>query len=286
MKEVQSYQVEAASSEAFLKKIFPDEALPAPINVTFAAMLKAKTPIVSLNPNSSTGRTWRLMPTGKASSDSKSNEMQMADFFQEIANAALETYKTEPEFIRTFTGRFCSIPVSTDIMNIDRKPDILGAAYQDLKAALKLKMPHINWALVDFFIEHKIVYHNFNDFVQKVLKDLLNKAFCMLHTQDDRHFVILALLCDVFMRFSVADRGGVVHSTEFNIHQQPKLLLRLIVGLCFADPVFIGRDPNVTLVKSPTVKTTEIRVNGTPYEVLSVFWRSAATAPVGDPTIS
>ena len=106
LKEVRNYQIEAVDPEALLKKLFPDEALPQPVDATYATLLKAEAPILHVDADSTNERVWCFFPTGRADiSAPSSNEQQVADFFQDIANAAFATYKVKPDFVRALSGR-------------------------------------------------------------------------------------------------------------------------------------------------------------------------------------
>ena len=243
-------QVEAIDNEAFLKKRFPDECLPEPLQTTFEALSTGDTPILKLD--GQPDHTWLFVHHGITTYDNpKTNEEQIATFLSHIAKAAYDTYKVKPKIYREWSGQFSTVPLSTDVMDIDRKPDVIGITDTEaLKQALLSDPPHLSWKFVDFVLEYKSKYQTPANFLDSVLVDLLNKGFCVLHSQDDRRFVIVLTLCSTSMRFTICDRGGVIHSLEFDIHKEPKLLLRLVLGLTFADGVFIGRDPTVRLARN------------------------------------
>ena len=72
--------------------------------------------------------------------------------------------------------------------------------------------------------------------------------------QEDHQFVIVLVLTGDLAQISVMDRGGVVHTDPINIIEEPRLFLHAILGLTFADDIYLGYDP--TIVKHPDGPST------------------------------
>ena len=134
------------------------------------------------------------------------------------------------------------------------------------------KGSRVLWRIIESIIEEKLRRKSNKQFLNEVATDTYNKVYLIFVHQDDRQFVIVLVLTGDLMRISVMDSGGVVHSDPINIVEEPRLFLHVILGLSFADDVYLGYDP--TIVKHPDGPMT-IAVGNRVYTILSRVWRQS-----------
>jgi hypothetical protein len=86
----------------------------------------------------------------------------------------------------------------------------------------------------------------------------------MFAAQPERRFVVATAIYNDQFRFSLYDRAGVIHTSPLVIQQEPLRFLRLMVGLFFADKMYLGYDPNFSTVRGQQM----LAVNHIHYEVV------------------
>lgn len=272
LREVDNAHIKHVDPNSMLQKLFPDEVLPGPIEALSRGLSTGKSAIIRRNPRND-DRVWVFEPQGITSaSKPETHESQTAKFISNIIESAEKFYKGKAKSHRQPTGKFCTIPLTTDGWKIARKPDITGVTSEDLETALSSSPPSLGWSKVQYIIEIKKSFHDHAAFTKKCIPDVLNKGFCQLHTQIDRRFSIVVTITGTQVRVSVCDRGGVIHTDPFDYNEHPELFLRLIMGLSFADDIYLGRDPSI---KQESNGNWYITVNEKKYEILDKFWRAA-----------
>lgn len=107
---------------------------------------------------------------------------------------------------------------------------------------------------------------------------LANYAREILHAQPTCLYVHGITLCgDSLMRCFFVDRSGVLGSSAFSIHENPRLFLCAMIFYCTADSVGIGLDPTVTAA----IRWVYPRVPVT-YDPTTTHW---TTLPTHAPTV-
>ncbi|KAI4523890.1 hypothetical protein K525DRAFT_195288 [Schizophyllum commune Loenen D] len=83
------------------------------------------------------------------------------------------------------------------------------------------------------------------DDMQDVLQQLHSGAASVFYTQETRmHHIGIAFAGDLF-QLAYYDRAGCVLSGVHNIHKNPALLVRVVMGLSFLDSSYLGKDPSI-----------------------------------------
>ena len=220
---------------------------------------------------------WLYEPFGVAaktrSTKKTTNEDLLSAFINRIAKAVEEVFTNmkikSTVKKRTSSSIFASTPLKTDA-NIVRKPDVVGLRPAVLKFALQNSPPALDWRYVYWVMEHKLTEYIGADF-KVIAVEVLNKAFAILISSDDRRFAIVPSITGSIVRVSYFDHGGAIHSTEFNMNQEPKLFLHLIVGLMFAPETYLGIDPTLTYLNP---QTRILMLRGEKYSVKKTIYRA------------
>jgi len=80
------------------------------------------------------------------------------------------------------------------------------------------------------------------NFHQDIRRTISQKSFLIFNNQFNRRFVPSLAFFGPSFRFIAIDRAGVVYSPDYNIQNDKLLLLRIIIGLMFANKEVIGYD--------------------------------------------
>jgi len=65
----------------------------------------------------------------------------------------------------------------------------------------------------------------------------------------DRSFVLGNVIACANMSVYLADRTGVLGSVVFNIHEEPRLLIRVIAGICTSSLADLGWDTSMSVIR-------------------------------------
>src|ERR1700722_3181714 len=76
-------------------------------------------------------------------------------------------------------------------------------------------------------------------------EELMQYAYFTFSRQDGRRYVLGVTFCATQIGLSLFDRAGSLHSTSFEINEQPLTFVRLLAGLSFASRTSIGYDPTI-----------------------------------------
>ncbi|KAK7019871.1 hypothetical protein R3P38DRAFT_2535963 [Favolaschia claudopus] len=99
----------------------------------------------------------------------------------------------------------------------------------------------------------------------KALKQLLNGAYHIFSSQDNRRFVVSVALFAERIQLYIFDRAGLVNTAPFHIHNDPEAFVRVWTALMFADPAVLGYDP--TIVET-ALGVRHIEVEGRKYDIV------------------
>ncbi|KAG2029035.1 hypothetical protein BDR03DRAFT_1018992 [Suillus americanus] len=164
----------------------------------------------------------------------KATELDIEKFLNTLIDKAVDEVqrrtKQKPPVIRKWTAEnACSrMPGCPE----DRKPDL---------AAISEAGPP-DWRAVDCIIEVKNgETHNETAFYGQ----LSERARTLFSVQDARRFAILIRIRRDEFSYTVFDRGGSIMAPFLKVHAFPKIFLRLILGIAFADRRFIGYDTSI-----------------------------------------
>ena len=107
-------QLETVDGEKLLLKLFPDEVLPMSVDAAYKKLASGPTPLIRTE--AVPGLVWFLSLKGITNAEKlKSNEQQVADFMQGVAEAVYNALEQDeqPRFFQSWTGRFCTVPLKT-----------------------------------------------------------------------------------------------------------------------------------------------------------------------------
>ncbi|KAK7042389.1 hypothetical protein R3P38DRAFT_2511725 [Favolaschia claudopus] len=225
-----------------LSTLFPDACLPLP-----AAEILAK---LSSGPSALyIDRKWRFCPD-LAELDV---ENDVADFFNHfgflVENICADAGRPLPKG-RRWTAQFVHHGVE-NAPNV-RKPDFFLGAEGPL-----------DWSNASNHGELKS--SDSRECKDKALKQLLNGAYHIFSSQDNRRFVVSVALFAEQVQLYIFDRAGLVNTAPFHIHNDPEAFVRVWTALMFADPAVLGYDPTI-VETAPGVR--HIEVEGRKYDIV------------------
>lgn len=193
------------------------------------------------------------------------SEPKTRKFFENILRRAKNylAKNGDPQQLWFYSDAFYNTAVRDD--DCDLKPDIVMTKERITKKAKEQrKLPTWRGFGVIFEIKKEIEY------ALQGHRQIAGYVRAMFKEQPNRRSVISVLLTGDEMTFCVFDRSGKVSALPFNIHEQPELFLRVIVGLCYADNETIGFDQTINL-EGPKEDWT-VEVKGTKYPIENVVY--------------
>ncbi|KAL1755827.1 hypothetical protein FB107DRAFT_212820 [Schizophyllum commune] len=106
--------------------------------------------------------------------------------------------------------------------------------------------------------------------MQDVLQQLHSGAASVFYAQKTRMYHVgIAFAGDMF-QLAYYDRAGCVLSGTHNVHKNPALLVRVVMGLSFLDDSYLGKDLSIV----PRDGHNYITVAGVEYEILKTLARN------------
>ncbi|EPS96876.1 hypothetical protein FOMPIDRAFT_1025203 [Fomitopsis schrenkii] len=146
-------------------------------------------------------------------------------------------------------------PLSFDPSASKVRPDIVATLGDGVR--LESKQPkkkdaevRIPWSRILVPIEmKKRYYHGRVDGDCPALLQLLKYMRMIFHEAVDRSFVLGIVVAHASVSVYVADRTGVLGSRIFNIHEDPRDFIRVVVGICTMSPAQLGWDTSMTVLK-------------------------------------
>ncbi|KAJ7507264.1 hypothetical protein B0H11DRAFT_2319013 [Mycena galericulata] len=225
--------------------LFPDASLPLPPSDILTALSTGDAPLYD----------------GSNRPPTVTVEAALVDFFhtfgERVADACRAAGQTLPTEKRTWTAEFTNTGV-TDGPNV-RKPDLICAA-----AGAQFSWPNIQIhgevKSSDTLIAHK-----------KTLAQLLNGAYLIFSSQDDRRFVVSLSFIAENVRLFIFDRAGLVTTCPFDLHEDPESFVRVMTGLMFTkDPALLGYDTSI--ITTPAGRF--IDVDGVRYKIVETLFVS------------
>ena len=98
-----------------------------------------------------------------------------------------------------------------------------------------------------------------------------NNTQLIFGAQPDRRFVLGLSLDDAELTLYVFNRGCVLTSDTFDIHQQPERLIRILAGFMFASREFLGFDKKMELTRVDGRLFTKVTINNNTYDIKQVL---------------
>ncbi len=95
-------------------------------------------------------------------------------------------------------------------------------------------------------------------------------AHCIFTAQPGRRFVPAVTIAGHMVTLWIFDRSGSIASEAFNIHDDPRKFLRIILGILFVDSAHLGYDPSIYHKGSNSVEKY-IKVNHVEYKVDCIY---------------
>ncbi|KAH8115424.1 hypothetical protein DFH11DRAFT_1759779 [Phellopilus nigrolimitatus] len=175
-------------------------------------------------------------------------------FFNAVAERVRSKFNIAKQRVRVFSNKRPKKLHGDKNGRCSRKPDVAV-----LDAG---KEKGVDWGDIQGCFEVKI--NNNNNSRAEAHKQIRQHACMIFKNQPGRRFVSSATLLDEQMVFILHDRVGELASEEFNIHEEPEKLVRIVVGFAFCTEKNLGYDPSYYTRDGQTF----IRLDGQEYQVV------------------
>ncbi|KAH8115436.1 hypothetical protein DFH11DRAFT_1507757, partial [Phellopilus nigrolimitatus] len=176
-------------------------------------------------------------------------------FFNAIAERVRNKFNIAKDCVRVFSNKRTNKLLGDKNGRCSRKPDVAV-----LDAGKEEK--GVDWGDIRGCFEVKINNNNYSR--AEAHKQIRQHACMIFNSQPGRRFVLSATLLDEQMVFIVHDRVGELASEEFNIHEKPEKLVRIVVGFAFCTDKNLGYNPSYYMRDGEIF----IRLDGQEYQVV------------------
>ncbi|KAJ6449718.1 hypothetical protein C8R47DRAFT_1230544 [Mycena vitilis] len=230
--------------------LFPDACLPLPPSDILNALSTGPSPLHN-------GTKWVGCPDLTRASFKGDVERDLVAFLQvwgdRVAEICEEAGKSLPQERGVWTAKYAEHAVQ-EAPNV-RKPDLFFGGEE--------------WADVDIHGELKSNDESGNR--GKALEQLLNGAYHIFSSQDNRRFVVSIAFMATHIRLFVFDRAGLVATAPFDLHKDPETFVRVMVALMFTnDPAVLGYDTSIIKIGDHRF----IEVDGIRYQIIKTLFIS------------
>ncbi|TRM60855.1 hypothetical protein BD626DRAFT_571551 [Schizophyllum amplum] len=239
--------------------LFPDYAFLVKLPELFASMTTGDSPLYDEKT-----KEWRTCPTLTQSD----LEHPVCNFLEELStharsiwDARLPKDDPKPE-VRKWSADFCTVTFPEGYLA--RKPDVLGLV-------LSLQ---ISWKHARYDVQHKASAKVEKDVATQLHDGALNS----LSAQDDRVFHVGLGFAGTKFFLNYYDRSGCLRSPLADVHKDPMLFLRVLLGLVLLDKAHLGYDPTIVQCADGT---REVPVAGEDYKILQVINRDPGIRGLG-----
>ncbi|KAH8115432.1 hypothetical protein DFH11DRAFT_1877162, partial [Phellopilus nigrolimitatus] len=206
------------------------------------------------SPNAENGeRNGRWIGLELAASEKHASITSM--FFNAVAERVRNKFNIAKDCVRVFSNKRPKKLHGDKNGRCSRKPDVAV-----LDASKEEK--GVDWGDIRGCFEVKINNNNYSR--AEAHKQIRQHACMIFNSQPGRRFVLSATLLDEQMVFIVHDRVGELASEEFNIHEEPEKLVRIVVGFAFCTEKNLGYDPSYYMRGDETF----ITLDGQEYQVV------------------
>ncbi|EPQ49943.1 hypothetical protein GLOTRDRAFT_134419, partial [Gloeophyllum trabeum ATCC 11539] len=223
----------APNISGLLELIFPDIALPCPLDALYRHVSKrgGKYKVGKKK------KGWDKCPDLTLESVNGNQEAKMANFLTYLADDIRTFLQTTYNRVippRAVTGEFAgSTSVPGGPSNTGRHPDILFFE----------KDVEMTWENVVGCWELK--KNNSAALTSDAKRQLAERALMIFESQDDRRFVPGVSVLGFRIILHIIDRAGEISSASFHMLDDPHSFLRLVVGFMFAGRDSLGFDPSI-----------------------------------------
>ena len=207
-------------------------------------------------------KSWINWPEGRQRAGCQ--EKELADFMNKLGEAAAplvnDTEKKKVKTPRTWSSKFCNSAVPHG--SCQRKPDIV-----------LMNKPEANSTSIERWddIFAAVEVKSSSESAKTLAQQLGQSARLMFGCQPDRRFVLAVAISGKSMNLTVFNRAGMFMSTFFDVHKKPELLVRIAVGLLFADRATLGFDPSLIWTRLDGDEKRTVKVNKNTYKILKVI---------------
>ncbi|KAJ7130173.1 hypothetical protein C8R44DRAFT_978331 [Mycena epipterygia] len=233
--------------------IFPDGCLPLPPSDILAALSTGDSPMYD-------GAKWVDCPDLTVPSVNGDVEALLVAFLDTFGDRVAEVCRAAGKTLpgkRAWSAKFANKGVE-DAPNT-RKPDFLCTP-----TGLELRWPNI--------LYHGELKSKENPkYWNETLTQLLNGAYLMFSSQDNRRFIISLSFMGENVRLFIFDRAGLITTFPFNLHTDPESFVRVLGTMMFSDdPAVLGYDTSIVTIPSGRF----IEVDGIKYAIVETLFIS------------
>ncbi|KAJ7628532.1 hypothetical protein FB45DRAFT_39871 [Roridomyces roridus] len=241
-KEIGAYPKDVPTCD-LLQLLFPEQCLPLSTSSLFEKLSAGDQPLYARG-------QWVDCPDLTKSSKGGDVEELLVQFLQNFGERVAQlTGADAPK--RTWSAQYADNGVE-DAPNV-RKPDILLADHVE----------RIRWR--DAHVHGELKCSSSSKNQKAVFHQMLNGAYLIFASQDDRRFVVSLCFMAHTLQLYIFDRAGLVTSSSFDIHKEPKSFIHVITALMFADDrALLGYDTSI--VKRDNLRF--ITVDATEYQIV------------------
>lgn len=188
-------------------------------------------------------------------------EAMLAECFNEIGKAVAQSMGTQ-DAPRKWSSKYCNTDVPDDRCHLRPDNVLMNAADADSSNTSK------SWATIFAVAELKS-----GNNAGKPVEQLAQSVRLIFGTQPDRTFVMGVVVDQDKMTFTVFNRSGIFLSDEFNVHERPERLIRIVAGMMFADRNHIGFDRTTKITTFDELEPFDpyIEVNGNRYFIVETL---------------
>ncbi len=112
---------------------------------------------------------------------------------------------------------------------------------------LTVNLDDLHWEQVEVIIELK--YTETPNLKSESATQIWQNAKFIFRNQHNRRFVLGLRLLGTKMSLMYIDRSGVLVSSTFDVHEDPRRFIRVLAGLVYVDKKYLGYDTSVSVAK-------------------------------------
>lgn len=209
-------------------------------------------------------KQWNRWPNTSVPSSFESStsvETKLAEYFNTLADAASPYTTKLGNERRIWSGRYAREFIDARLRGL-HKPGLVVLDPQLALRGSRRARWHDLYIILELgsdMLSRREVYAKLAEYARLMFKEL------------NRRFILSFALMGTKMVLLVFDRTGLLVSEQFDVHAEPGKLIRVAVGILYADHLCIGGDPAVRLVKTGRGYERYITVNGLEYKVIQVI---------------
>ncbi|KZT22981.1 hypothetical protein NEOLEDRAFT_1070149 [Neolentinus lepideus HHB14362 ss-1] len=253
------------NTDRLIEHVFPDSVLPVSVDNVYTN-LSSFSPFSFMRRNhfrfSSMMRMWIGCPNLHRKSKNGDVEKEFALFLTNLVADIAAVAPNCPRYNRKVTAEFAPSGLSNSVPgepSHDRHPDIL---IFDAGSERKWETALFSWELK---------CNDNTDNRKAAQRQVVEAARIIYEAQDDRRFIPALTVLGYNVILHIIDRAGEISSQPFDIREDPKLFLRLVLGFMFASKEALGFDS--AFRKLPD-GTRDMTVAGKTYTIIERVYHS------------